>query len=98
MLRAWLVCSRPASHLHYDLMLPSRWHFLCLHPDASSFLLFRVAVCGLHIIKYFSVRQRLNFLLMVEYALDFVINFHSLHGGSYCLLDSKHVGLMPLHF
>ncbi len=73
MLPVGLVCSKHSSHLYYDQMLQRRWRFLC------SLLLFSVAICGLHMIKYFSVRQRLHLLL--EYALDFAIHFHSISWG-----------------
>ena len=54
----------------------NRCFFRCLHSVDSSFLLFSVAISGLHIMKYFSFRQRLHVLLDDEYDLALAINFH----------------------
>ena len=42
----------------------------CLHVETSSLRLLSEAMCGLHIIKNFSHRQRLHFFVMFEYAVD----------------------------
>ena len=47
-------------------MLVSKNLFACLHELDSSFLLLRVQSLGLHIMRIFSVRQRLHFLMVFE--------------------------------
>ena len=59
----------------YDT-LHSRCLLLCRQLLRSSFLWFKVAMCGLQIRKYFSVRQRLHLLLDVEYGLLWARIFH----------------------
>ena len=56
--------------------LQSRWRFLCLHSLASSFLVLRLAMLGLHMIKYFSLMHRLHLLLAVENDFAFAKIFH----------------------
>ena len=52
--------------------------FLCLHSLASSFLVFKLDISGLQIIKYFSLRHKLHFLLPGEYELHFAIILQSI--------------------
>ena len=47
-------------------MLVSKNLFAYLHELDSSFLLLRVQSSGLHIMRNFSVRQRLHFLVVFE--------------------------------
>ena len=54
-------------------MLNSRSPVLCLHSEASSFLLVNDAILGLHMMKYFSLRHKLQVLLDVEYGFALVI-------------------------
>ena len=58
------------------LKLAKRCFFLCLHVDASSFLLLSVPRCLWHVIQYFSSKQRLHFFDVDEYELAFEIIFH----------------------
>ena len=48
---------------------------MCWHTLVSSFLLFRVPVPGLHMMKNFSVMQMLHFFVMFEYGLARAIIF-----------------------
>ena len=57
-------------------MLHNRYLRLCLQSEASSFLLFKVAMCGLHMIQYFSFVQRLHDLAAGEYGEPFATIFH----------------------
>ena len=50
-------------------MLVSKNLFACLHELDSSFLLLRVQSSGLHIMRNFSVRQRLHFLVVFKWGL-----------------------------
>ena len=59
----------------------SKYRFLWRHSLASSFLVFRVAISGLQIMKYFSFIQRLHFLVDLEYGLALANIFHFM---SYC--------------
>ena len=66
-------------YINFDFcvyLLHNKYFLRCLHSDASSFLLFMLAMCGLHIMKYFSFRQRLHFLLDVEYERPFATILH----------------------
>ena len=45
----------------------SRNFLLCLQPEISSFLLFRIDISGLQILKYFSNKYKLHFLVMLVY-------------------------------
>ena len=56
--------------------LHSRCLLLCRQLLRSSLLQFKEAMCGLQIMKYFSVRQRLHLLLDVEYGLLWARIFH----------------------
>ena len=47
----------------------NRYVLACRHVLVNSFLLFRELRCGSHRMKYFSVVQRLHFLLEFEYGL-----------------------------
>ena len=49
---------------------------LCGESAAHSFLVLRLAISGLHMIKYFSSRQRLHVLLEVEYGLLLAMIIH----------------------
>ena len=49
---------------------------MCLHSEASSFLLFKDANCGLHIIINFSLRHRLHLFVSVLYGCAFSIILH----------------------
>ena len=53
----------------------------CLQSVANSFLLLSVAKYGWQMIKYFSLRQRLQLLLEVEYADALAIIFHFIEYG-----------------
>ena len=48
---------------------------MCLHSEASSFLLFNDAIFGLHMMKYFSLRHKLQALLDAEYGFALVMTF-----------------------
>ena len=48
----------------------------CLQDDISSLRLFKVAICGLVIIKTFSAMHRLHLLVRFVYALAFTRTFH----------------------
>ena len=49
---------------------------VCQHALASSFLLLSVHVCGLHNLKYFSVRHKLQHLVVFEYGVARATIFH----------------------
>ena len=52
-------------------MLAKIIFFACLHEDTNSLRLFKVANSGLHIIKYFSHRQRGYFIHLYINTLGF---------------------------
>ena len=54
----------------------SKCFHLCGQSTASSFLVLRLAISGLHMVKYFSFRQRLHILLEGEHGLPLAIIFH----------------------
>ncbi len=73
----WVIMHSCLHHLlSWIFWFFSRYFFLCLHSDASSFLLFNVAIFGLHIMIYFSFKHRWQALLEGEYGLALVITFH----------------------
>ena len=57
-------------------VLHNRYFFRCLHSVTNSFLMFRLAKCGLHMIMNFSLRHRLHDFVAVEYGLPLANTFH----------------------
>ena len=62
--------------LYYVTAAPNKNFLECLQVDVISFLRLSVDISGLQIIKYFSRRQRLHFLLTFEYDLACFTFFH----------------------
>ena len=60
--------------------------FLCLYSVANSFLLFKLAMWGWNILKYFSFKQKLHLPVSGEQDLALAMNFH-------CMLHS-----IPFYF
>ena len=58
-------------NLNYVKVFLDKNFLECLHVDAISFLRLSDDISGLQIIKYFSQRQRVHFLLTFKYDLNF---------------------------
>ena len=77
-----MICSVCAIGLHYLILkFLSVNLFLWGHELANSFLLFSVHKSFLQIIKNFSLRHRLHFLLILSYGLQVASTFHCTRNG-----------------
>ena len=77
-----MICSVCAIGLHYLILkFLSVNLFLWGHELANSFLLFSVHKSFLKIIKKFSLRHRLHFLLILSYGLQVASTFHCTRNG-----------------
>ena len=77
-----MICSVCAIGLHYLILkFLSVNLFLWGHELANSFLLFSVHKSFLQIIKKFSLRHRLHFLLILSYGLQVASTFHCTRNG-----------------
>ena len=77
-----MICGVCAIGLHYLILkFLSVNLFLWGHELANSFLLFSVHKSFLQIIKNFSLRHRLHFLLTLSYGLQVASTFHCTRNG-----------------
>ena len=77
-----MICSVCAIGLHYLILkFLSVNLFLWGHELANSFLLFSVHKSFLQIIKKFSLRHRLHFLLILSYGFQVASTFHCTRNG-----------------
>ena len=77
-----MICGVCAIGLHYLILkFLSVNLFLWGHELANSFLLFSVHKSFLQIIKKFSLRHRLHFLLTLSYGLQVASTFHCTRNG-----------------
>ena len=77
-----MICSVCAIGLHYLILkFLSVNLFLWGHELANSFLLFSVHKSFLQIIKIFSLRHKLHFLLILSYGLQVASTFHCTRNG-----------------
>ena len=77
-----MICSVCAIGLHYVILkFLSVNLFLWGHELTNSFLLFSVHKSFLQIIKNFSLRHRLHFLLILSYGLQVASTFHCTRNG-----------------
>lgn len=65
------------------MKLQRRCFFLCLHSLGNSFLVLSVARCGLHMIKYFSLKHSLHDLVDVVYGSAFANTFQFMVCGMF---------------
>ena len=76
-----MICSVCVIGLHVILKFLGVILFLWGHELANSFLLFSVHKSFLQMIKYFSLRHRLHFLLILSYGLQVASTFHCTRNG-----------------